>query len=162
MKLEIVQAKRNLLPVSFRRNLQTSDKLYHLAPLTWLHWMVPSFLQRCLKRLRSAILLTKLFSNDAIKLSHEYRDRIYIRKDIVLKLTEYGELNQTTLLSYTGLNLAKHKEILEDMEKKGIIKRREEPWGYKKIVKYSVTEEGKDFCIRILEPYEQMFPRKEK
>ena len=106
MKLEIVQAKRNLLPVSFRRNLQTSDKLYHLAPLTWLHWMVPSFLQRCLKRLRSAILLTKLFSNDAIKLSHEYRDRIYIRKDIVLKLTEYGELNQTTLLSYTGLNLA--------------------------------------------------------
>jgi predicted transcriptional regulator len=93
----------------------------------------------------SAILLTKLFSNDAIKLSHEYRDRIYIRKDIVLKLTEYGELNQTALLSYTGLNLAKHKKILEDMEQKGIIKR-EEPWGYKKIVKYSVTEEEKTFA----------------
>jgi hypothetical protein len=54
-------------------------------------------------------IVTKLFSNDAIKLSHEYRDRIYIRKDIVLKLSEYGELNQTTLLSYTGLNLAKHR-----------------------------------------------------
>jgi DNA-binding HxlR family transcriptional regulator len=26
------------------------------------------------------------------------------------------------------------------MEQKGIIKRREEPWGNKKIVKYSVTE----------------------
>src|SRR6266849_9307199 len=127
MKLEIVQAKRNLLPVSFRRNLQISDKLYHLAPLTWLHWMVPSFLQRCLKRLRSAILLTKLFSNDAIKLSHEYRDRINIRKDIVLKLTEYGELNPTTLLSYNGLNLAKHKEILDDMERKGFVRRVEEP-----------------------------------
>ena len=50
-----------------------------------------------------------LFSIDAIKLSHEYRDRIYIRKDIVLKLTEYGELNQTTLLSYSGLNLTKHR-----------------------------------------------------
>jgi predicted transcriptional regulator len=94
-------------------------------------------------------------------MSHEYRDRIYIRKDIILKLIEYGELNQTTLLSYTGLNLAKHKDILEDMEQKGIIKRTEEPWGNKKIIKYRVTEKGKDFCIRILEPYEQMFHRKE-
>jgi len=82
-----------------------------------------------------------------------------MRKDIVLKLTEYGELNQTTLLSYTGFNLAKHKEILGDMEQKGI-NRREEQCGNKKIVKYRVTEKGKDFCIRILEPYEQMFPRK--
>jgi DNA-binding PadR family transcriptional regulator len=48
------------------------------------------------------------------------------------------------------------------MEQKGIIKRREEALGNKKIVKYSVTERGKDFCIRFLEPYEQMFPRKEK
>jgi predicted transcriptional regulator len=93
-------------------------------------------------------------------LSHEYRDRIYIRKDIILKLTEYGDLNQTTLLSYCGLNLVKHKDILEDMEQKGILKKTEEPWGNKKIVKYGVTEEGKAFCRRILEPYEQMFPRK--
>jgi hypothetical protein len=35
-------------------------------------------------------------------LTHEYRDRIYIRKDIILKLTEVGELNQTKLLSYCG------------------------------------------------------------
>jgi DNA-binding PadR family transcriptional regulator len=47
------------------------------------------------------------------------------------------------------------------MEQQGIIKRTEEPWGNKKIIKYSVTEKGKDFCIRILEPYEQMFHRKE-
>jgi predicted transcriptional regulator len=93
-------------------------------------------------------------------MSHEYRDRIYIRKDIILKLTEYGELNQTALLSYCGLNLAKHKDILEDMEKKEIIKKIEEPWGNKKVIKYSVTEKGKEFCRRILEPYEEMFPRK--
>ncbi|HYT02144.1 MAG TPA: winged helix-turn-helix domain-containing protein [Candidatus Acidoferrum sp.] len=93
-------------------------------------------------------------------MSHEYRDRIYIRKDILLKLSEYGELNQTTLLSYCGLNLVKHKDILEDMEQKGIIRRIEEPWGNKKIIKYTVTEKGRDFCIRILEPYEQLFPRK--
>lgn len=48
----------------------------------------------------------------AIKLSHEYSDGIYIRKDIVLELIEYCDLNQDTLLSYTGLNLSKHKDIL--------------------------------------------------
>lgn len=95
-------------------------------------------------------------------MSHEYRDRIYIRKDIILKLTEYGELNQTSLLSYCGLNLIKHKDILDDMEGKGIIKRVEEPWGNKKVIKYSVTEKGKEFCSNILGPYEDMFPRREK
>lgn len=95
-------------------------------------------------------------------MSHEYRDRIYIRKDIILKLTEYGELNQTSLLSYCGLNLMKHKDILDDMEAKGIVKRVEEPWGNKKVIKYSVTEKGKEFCSQILGPYEDMFPRREK
>jgi predicted transcriptional regulator len=93
--------------------------------------------------------------------SHEYRDRIFIRKDIILKLTEYGELNQTSLLSYCGLNLVKHKDILDDMEAKGIIAKTEEPWGNKKIIKYRVTEKGRQFCRQILEPYEEMFPRKE-
>ncbi len=93
-------------------------------------------------------------------LSHEYRDRIYIRKDILLKLTEYGQLNQTSLLSYCGLNLVKHKDVLNDMEQKGFIRRVEEPWGNKKIIKYNVTEKGMEFCKRILEPYEEMFPRK--
>jgi len=93
--------------------------------------------------------------------SHEYRDRIYIRKDIILKLTEYGELNQTSLLSYCGLNLVKHKDILDDMEAKGIIKRSEEPWGNKKIIKYRVTEKGREFCRLILDPYEEMFPRRD-
>jgi len=94
-------------------------------------------------------------------LSHEYRDRIYIRKDIILKLTEYGELNQTSLLSYCGLNLVKHKDILDDMQAKGIIRKNEQPWGNKKIIKYSVTEKGWEFCRLILEPYEEMFPRKD-
>lgn len=94
-------------------------------------------------------------------MSHEYRDRVYIRKDILLKLTEYGELNQTSLLSYCGLNLVKHKDILHDMEQKGFIGRIEQPWGNKKIIKYHASEKGKEFCKRILEPYEEMFPRKE-
>jgi DNA-binding PadR family transcriptional regulator len=48
------------------------------------------------------------------------------------------------------------------MQRKGIITRVEEPWGdKKKIIKYKVTEKGKEFCRKILEPYEEMFPRKE-
>jgi predicted transcriptional regulator len=93
--------------------------------------------------------------------THEYRDRIFIRKDIILKLAEYGELNQTSLLSYCGLNLVKHKDILDDLEAKGIITKTEEPWGNKRIIKYRVTEKGRQFCRLILEPYEEMFPRKE-
>ncbi|MFZ0184162.1 MAG: winged helix-turn-helix domain-containing protein [Nitrosotalea sp.] len=95
-------------------------------------------------------------------LSHEYRDRIYIRKDIILKLTEFGELNQTSLLSYCGLNLMKHKDILESLEKKGFIERKEQAWGNKKIIKYAVTQKGREFFKLILEPYEDMFPRKER
>ncbi len=95
-------------------------------------------------------------------MSHEYRDRVYIRKDIILKLTEYGELNQTALLSYCGLNLMKHKDILDSLEKKEFIKRTEQSWGNKKIIKYSVTHKGREFCKLILEPYEEIFPRKEK
>jgi len=78
-----------------------------------------------------------------------------------LTLSEYGELNQTKLLSYCGLNIAKHKEILEDMEKKELIERKEEPWGKKIIIKYKVSPKGNEFFKLILEPYEEMFPRKE-
>lgn len=77
-------------------------------------------------------------------------------------LSEYGEMNQTKLLSYSGLNIAKHKEILEDMEKKGLIERTEEAWGKKTIIKYKVSPKGNEFFKLILEPYEEMFPRTEK
>ncbi|MFZ1076277.1 MAG: winged helix-turn-helix domain-containing protein [Nitrosotalea sp.] len=107
-------------------------------------------------------LIQNFTSNKAISLSHEYRDRIYIRKDILLKLTEFGELNQTNLLSYCGLNLMKHKDILESLERKGFITRTEIPWGNKKVIKYSVTEKGLQFCKLVLEPYEEIFPRSEK
>ncbi|MGI0026301.1 MAG: winged helix-turn-helix domain-containing protein [Nitrosopumilaceae archaeon] len=95
-------------------------------------------------------------------MSHEYRDRIYIRKDIILALTEFGELKQTSLLSHCGLNIVAHKDILEDLEKKEFIKKIEEPWGSKKIIKYSVTDKGIRMCRQVLDPYEELFPRKNK
>ena len=93
---------------------------------------------------------------------HEYRDRIYIRKDIMLKLSEYGELNQSKLMSYCGLNNVKHKEIIDDMVEKGLITRFEESWGNKMIIKYKVSEKGRGILQEILEPYEALFPRRER
>jgi DNA-binding PadR family transcriptional regulator len=56
----------------------------------------------------------------------------------------------------------KHKDILESLERKGFINRTEHAWGNKKIIKYAVTQKGREFCRLILEPYEDIFPRSEK
>jgi predicted transcriptional regulator len=92
---------------------------------------------------------------------HEYRDRIYIRKDILFKLYEYGELNQSKLMSYCGLNNVKHKEIIEDLIEKELIARIQEEWGSKTIIKYRVSQKGRAILREILEPYEALFPRRE-
>src|SRR5919109_824930 len=89
-----------------------------------------------------------------------YRDRIYIVKDIILKLVEYGELNQTTLLSFCGLNLKKHRSILDDLQLNGMIYRNETPIGKRTVAIYRPTQKGISFCRSILEPYEKMFPRR--
>ena len=93
---------------------------------------------------------------------HEYRDRIFIRKDILLKLCEYGKINQSKLMSYCGLNNVKHKEILDDMVKKDLIIRMEQNWGSKIIINYKVSEKGRSILNEILAPYEELFPRNEK
>ena len=54
-----------------------------------------------------------------------YRDRIYIVEDIILKLVEYGELNQTALVSFCGLNLKKHKSIIDELELNELISKSE-------------------------------------
>lgn len=91
---------------------------------------------------------------------HAHRERIYIRKDIILKLNDYGELNQSQLMSYCGLNNVKHKPIIEELVEKGLIIRFEEPWGEQnRIIKYRVSEKGKEIVNAILEPYELLFPR---
>ena len=92
--------------------------------------------------------------------SSSYRDRIYIVKDVILKLVEYGELNQTALVSFCGLNLKKHKSILEDIEDNDLIERREVTLGKRIVTMYRPTQKGVAFCRDILEPYEKMFPRR--
>jgi predicted transcriptional regulator len=90
---------------------------------------------------------------------HEYRERIYIRKDIMMKLYEYGELNQSKLLSFCGLNSVRHKSILDEMVNGGLITRMEESWGNKTIIKYKASEKGNRILRELLEPYEELFPR---
>lgn len=77
----------------------------------------------------------------------------------MMALTKYGELNQTKLVSYCGMNLSKHREILDDLERKNLIAKEEKLWGKKTITNYKITSKGIEFCKLILEPYEDMFPR---
>lgn len=89
-----------------------------------------------------------------------YRDRIYILKDVILTLSEYGSLNQTSLVSYCGLNLKKHRGILDDLESHGMISKTESVEGRRTITIYSATQKGLEFCRTILDPFEELFPRK--
>ena len=89
-----------------------------------------------------------------------YRDRIYIIKDIILMLVQYSELNQTALVSFCGLNLKKHKPILDQLETNDLITSMEKSLGKRVITVYKPTPKGIEFCKTILEPYEKVFPRK--
>ena len=79
----------------------------------------------------------------------------------MLKLYEYGEMNQSRLMSICGLNNVKHKGILDSMVEKQMINRREEPWGNKIIFKYTIAERGRNILEDILQKYEELFPRED-
>jgi DNA-binding PadR family transcriptional regulator len=53
----------------------------------------------------------------------------------------------------------KHRKIIVDMVEKEFITRINEPWGSKNIIKYRVSEKGREILKEILEPYEMLFPR---
>jgi predicted transcriptional regulator len=91
-----------------------------------------------------------------------YRDRVYIVEDIILKLVEHGELNQTALVSFCGLNLKKHRCILDELQVNGFINKSESPFGKRTVAIYKPTQKGIEFCRSILEPYEKMFPRRKE
>jgi len=89
-----------------------------------------------------------------------YRERVYIIKDILILLGNVGELSLTNLLSYCGLNYLKHKSLIDELEEKGLIEKRVEERGKRKVTVYRITNRGLRFCYKVLEPYEEMFPRK--
>jgi predicted transcriptional regulator len=91
-----------------------------------------------------------------------YRDRVYIVEDIILKLVEHGELNQTALVSFCGLNLKKHRCIIDELQVNGFIHKNESQFGKRMVAIYKPTQKGIEFCRSILEPYEKMFPRRKE
>jgi predicted transcriptional regulator len=60
----------------------------------------------------------------------------------MLKLMEHNELNQTTLLSFCGLNLKKHKSILDELESNEFVSKTELPYGKRRMVIYKPTRKG--------------------
>jgi len=88
------------------------------------------------------------------------RDRVYLIIDILTKLIEYGEVNQSSLLLYCRLNLTKHKEIFDELERNNFIVKKHSNVGKRLIISYSITSQGIEFYKKILEPYEKFFPRK--
>lgn len=89
-----------------------------------------------------------------------HRDKIHIIKDIIMLLSQYGQLNQTALVSYCGLNLKKHKHILDELESNQLITRSIASDDHRTVAIYKVTRKGLDFCRNIIGPYEELFPRR--
>ena len=104
-------------------------------------------------------LYTEYPQSNLVSSSQSHRDRIYIVRDIIMKLVEYGQLNQTALVSYCGLNLKKHRNIFDKMELNGLIIKTEKSLGKRTITVYSASQKGLEFCRAIIEPYEKLFPR---
>jgi predicted transcriptional regulator len=89
-----------------------------------------------------------------------HRDKIHIIKDIIMLLAQYGQLNQTALVSYCGLNLKKHKHIFDELESNQLITRSIVNDDHRTVAIYKVTRKGLDFCRDIIGPYEELFPRR--
>lgn len=99
-------------------------------------------------------------SNNILSNHLAYRERIYIIKDLILKLFEKGELDQTSLIGFCGLNLIRHKALLDEMESNSLIRSTRVTNGKKISTIYRPTDRGVQFCSEILGPFENMFPRK--
>jgi hypothetical protein len=72
----------------------------------------------------------------------------FTSEKIILKLSEYDELNQSKLMRYCRLNNVEHKAIIDEMTVKNMIMRFEEPWGIKIIIKDMDSEKTGRFFTR--------------
>jgi predicted transcriptional regulator len=88
------------------------------------------------------------------------RDKIYIIKDIIQRLSRTGEMNKSMLLSVCGLNSKIHESVLDDLESRNFVVKKSTLNGAKAISLYNITYEGMQFCNNILAPFEEVFPRK--
>jgi hypothetical protein len=66
------------------------------------------------------------------------------------------------LIRFCGLNLKKHRSILDELEFNAFISRSESTIGHRSITIYKPTRKGIEFCNKIIVPYENVFPRDKK
>ena len=78
--------------------------------------------------------------------SPSYRERVYVVRDIILKLMDNGEVNQTSLRSFCGLNINKHISLLETMEDNQLITRTYKSLGKGSVEIYKCAPKGYKFC----------------
>ena len=57
--------------------------------------------------------------------ARKYRDRIYIVKDIIITLYNMDNSIRQPCFSFCGLNISKHKGILDNLEQNEMIRREE-------------------------------------
>ena len=103
--------------------------------------------------------LSALLSKVMVSSSALYRDKIYVVKDIILYLVDSSKM-KTALASNCRLNLKKQKYNLDDLEANELISRSEIQFGKRIVTVYETTQKGIEFYREILEPYEEMFPRR--
>jgi predicted transcriptional regulator len=72
--------------------------------------------------------------------SKTHRDKSYIIKDLISALVKSGEINQTLLATFCGINITKHRKILVDLETNELISKHEE-----KISKEEYLKRKKEF-----------------
>ncbi len=89
-----------------------------------------------------------------------YRDKVQIIAEIIARLTESESIVRTNLLSYCNLNPSRDQSILDELEEKDLIKKDVYSNGRKTISKYAITQKGREFHQRVLEPYGELFCRK--
>jgi hypothetical protein len=114
--------------------------------------IVNSFLHICRSTYESRLLLCRSFQARVQHIETGYLF-IYIIKDLILKFVEWGELNQTSLMSFCRLNLKKHRSILDGMKANGLIVRRSR---WKESNDYLQKPSKRiQFSSEIIEPYEK-------
>ncbi len=89
-----------------------------------------------------------------------YRDKVQVITAIIAKLTESESIVRTNLLSLCNLNATRDQSILDELEEKDLIKKDMYSNGKKSITKYAVTQKGREFYQRVLEPYGALFSSK--
>jgi hypothetical protein len=79
--------------------------------------------------------------------SPSYCERGYVVRDIILKLMEYGEVNQIFLISFCGLNINKHISLLETMEDNQLITRTYKSLGKGSVAIYKCAPKVYEFSV---------------